>query len=64
MTAKCGNCNYWIDRDNGDGECHRNAPQPTVGEGDAEVHWPLTLASDWCGEFEEARFAPATEQPQ
>ena len=41
------------------GDCRRHAPQPVLGyfgdDGEARelaAYWPLTLATEWCGEFE------------
>jgi hypothetical protein len=39
---RCATCTYW-DR----GRCHRRPPWALP---DAEVCWPLTAPTDWCGE--------------
>jgi hypothetical protein len=36
----------------GMGECHRNAPRPTIGDSSQSVTWPRISDSDWCGEYD------------
>lgn len=48
----CASCAFWeVDSDNaGVGECRIRAPQPReLEEGDSHV-FPVTGATDWCGE--------------
>lgn len=40
----CGGCRYWQH-----GQCRRHAPTPDADW--AEAVWPLTEATDWCGEW-------------
>lgn len=52
--------------EDGLGRCHRNPPflDPDFGQpGDIGTYgvWPLTLTTDWCGEFKEARFGVALD---
>jgi hypothetical protein len=53
----CRDCFYWQqDEDDAvdSGECHRYAPRPQAVSDRGEVlmaDWPLTLASDSCGDF-------------
>jgi len=41
METKCGECRFWVSRDEKCGECHRH-PKP----------WPQTDPDDWCGDAE------------
>ncbi|WOO41390.1 hypothetical protein [Rubellicoccus peritrichatus] len=54
--AACQQCAYWKASNETQGECRRNAPQSVVFAVDEstrfETHFPVTEASDWCGEFE------------
>jgi len=54
----CPNCRFW---EHGvyPARCRRRAPAPVVHlkEGPDKdeilnVYWPITTATDWCGEFE------------
>jgi hypothetical protein len=48
---RCETCLFWREvPPDGDAvnECRRNAPFP--GDGSAS-RWPMTKASDWCGEY-------------
>ncbi len=52
----CANCLYWDPiADSAYGRCRVNAPtvvntlQAAPDQGSA--HWPLTAATDWCGEW-------------
>lgn len=56
-TAVCAACKHWSHEANAEqGECRRHAPQTLVFTIDAETkfesRFPVTNASDWCGEFE------------
>jgi hypothetical protein len=60
----CLSCRYWVQtRVEGpgvpgipgapaQGECKRYAPRPSVGSGHRHVLWPLTAATDFCGQHE------------
>lgn len=57
-NEKCTNCAFWNQWTEHKGYCRRHAPRPyyvtIIGEGtveDEEVGWPITDATDWCGEF-------------
>ena len=48
----CSKCKFWIETgaiDDGVNHCRRYAPAP--GSSEARQLWPITKASDWCGEF-------------
>ena len=62
----CQTCRNWQSDTGEMGECRRYAPRPSVecalptvavpeGEEDTsgEAVWPVTFASDWCGEYRE-----------
>lgn len=71
MKDCCKQCKYWKDPrsmssyESEQGECHRNPPVVNGGGSDA-FHdccwwtWPLTLSSDWCGEFQAINSTEAT----
>lgn len=56
---KCCECRSWLALedlkvDGALGECHRNAPTPSVSAplgSPRGAIWPVTLASTFCGEF-------------
>jgi hypothetical protein len=59
----CERCLFWVEFNENtnsepEGECHRLPPQVTATGTVKDQHygcsWPITGASDWCGEFEEA----------
>ena len=59
----CERCLFWVEFNENtnsepEGECHRLPPQVTATGTVRDQHygcsWPITGASDWCGEFEEA----------
>ena len=51
MTGNCQLCVYWAkDTEVRTGLCRRNAPKPAPGKEQLAV-WPLTLNTDWCGDF-------------
>lgn len=57
--AVCSTCKHWNKtEDAGKGECRRHAPQSLVFTIDRktrfESRFPVTAASDWCGDFEKA----------
>ncbi len=56
IAAQCESCTYWQQKaDASAGECRRHAPQTiafTVDESvKFESRFPLTKASDWCGDY-------------
>jgi hypothetical protein len=56
-TAVCSACKHWSNQANAEiGECRRYAPQTLVFTVDDqtkfESRFPVTKASDWCGEFD------------
>jgi hypothetical protein len=60
----CLNCRVWtlvkvegvgvpgIPGSPAQGECKRYAPHPSVGSGHRHVLWPLTAATEFCGEWQ------------
>jgi hypothetical protein len=55
---RCGTCRHWQDRQlrriaggEAQGDCHRHPPR---GDDGRHRYWPITLASDWCGEYKAA----------
>ncbi len=54
-TRACEACAFW-NKTGDNGECRRHAPQMIAFEVDDEVKFeskfPVTEASDWCGDFE------------
>ena len=54
----CGTCRFWdpiwkLQSEDGDkkskrGGCHRHAPHSSA----LTQSWPMTLADEWCGDFE------------
>ena len=70
---RCETCRFWTDVDEGVsdlGDCHRYPPKMAIElKGDAcDVikprygGWPLTFATDWCGEYQPTP-TPATRTP-
>jgi len=71
----CPNCRFWVEigeKPCASGECHRHAPAPAPlatlkikvtnsgGDPDYAAIWPVTVAEDWCGDWEcEMRVAGA-----
>jgi hypothetical protein len=60
--ASCDTCSYWDPGEQKNlGHCRRHPPQlleTVTGYGPDErrlpmIHWPQTLATDWCGEWED-----------
>ena len=68
----CSTCPHWDDRQNDDGcgICRKHAPKAALhrneDDPDAEFPvWPLTLASEWCGEHPKfAAFADWIDVPE
>jgi hypothetical protein len=56
-TGNCQLCVYWAkDAEVRTGACRRNAPKPAPGKEQLAV-WPLTLNTDWCGDFKRGTYA-------
>ena len=57
-AAKCASCTYWEAKAGTSGECRRHAPQTIAFTVDTDVkfesRFPLTKASDWCGDYSKA----------
>lgn len=57
MTDKpiisCNTCRLWQVKEGGqDGICRRHAPKPAIVlPGSAQLIWPATKPSEWCGEW-------------
>lgn len=59
--GRCGTCRYWDQEEfvtpEDQGICRRHAPAAVAGDPDDPdryeqfPRWPLTLASEWCGEW-------------
>jgi hypothetical protein len=62
----CQGCRFWQSENGEMGDCRRHAPRPIMDaqlpraevpeggeEAAGEAFWPITFASDWCGEFKE-----------
>ena len=51
MIRKCKLCAFWKteESDQGTGECHRNTPVISLGQGQAS--WPMTQDEGWCGDY-------------
>ena len=43
---ECLNCRYYFN-----GDCHRYAPRPELGEQTLAAYWPFDMERDWCGEW-------------
>lgn len=50
MTVTCEACRFWERKKDQEGECHCHCPEP--GTKQWKARWPLTLASEWCGDFQ------------
>jgi len=56
-TGNCELCVYWAQElDYNTGSCRRYAPEPAPGKEQLAV-WPLTLNTNWCGEFKRGTYA-------
>ena len=63
---RCENCQYYMDTDQGSGECLCNPPQfftYSVRDGTTVVEsgWPRTKAKLWCGSFKCISYANHNE---
>ena len=47
----CKRCVFWEPEWGGWGKCRRHAP--TMVRDDDEGFWPMTVSTNWCGEFVE-----------
>jgi hypothetical protein len=55
--GNCQLCVYWAQElDYNTGSCRRYAPEPAPGKEQLAV-WPLTLNTNWCGEFKRGTYA-------
>lgn len=50
----CENCAYWRGNQKRRGDCRRRAPTNSYRDfgDDLIAEWPMTTASQWCGEHE------------
>lgn len=49
--SDCGVCRFWKRSDVAEGRCLRYAPSPAPSSVPPGRQWPLTNATDVCGEF-------------
>jgi hypothetical protein len=61
--TQCQTCRFWegVAHRYGEGLCRRNSPWP-----DTTTHaalWPVTLAVDWCGDFQPQPVKQKVEAP-
>ena len=57
---RCGNCRFWEQDGEIDGECHRRCPTIVFGQmniaHDTNINcdaiWPLTMSHEWCGDHQ------------
>jgi hypothetical protein len=49
IVQSCGGCGFWARHGEHDGACRRHAPRPAE-RADAVAHWPMTRATEGCGE--------------
>ncbi len=55
----CENCEFYTSQDSDKGNCHFNAPFPSLKSpmmnekffADATINWPQVKPTDWCGRF-------------
>lgn len=56
-AANCEICIYWAQStDTNTGACRRHAPKPVPGKEQLAV-WPLTLNTNWCGDYKRGTYA-------
>jgi len=48
-TRRCKNCSMWKQLHPDRGECRKHSP--TFHRSQNWGEWPMTFATDWCGEF-------------
>jgi hypothetical protein len=73
MPERCDSCRLWRRLTAESGECHALAPQPVLydpgvpatapPQGGLRVAWPLTLASEMCGEWSPQPVRPGLPAP-
>ena len=58
MTYRCDQCRFWKRFDVESGQCCCHAPRPELSDFPEHATdppwravWPLTLATDWCGDW-------------
>jgi hypothetical protein len=54
---KCGQCRFYNEKMEKQGECRRYAPRPNV----LKINWCKVGIDHWCGEFERQKPAPSEE---
>ena len=54
---KCGQCRFYNEKMEKQGECRRYAPRPNV----LKTNWVKVGIDHWCGEFEKQKPAPSEE---
>lgn len=59
-SVPCGKCKFWNENGINTGQCRRMPPQ--VGPGGHGKKWPITSATDWCGEGALPYHAELTEK--
>jgi hypothetical protein len=54
MIETCETCKYWVQEDvqSDKGQCRTLPPQVDIDEGKRGI-WPITLATEGCGEHED-----------
>ncbi len=52
---KCGQCRFYNEKMEKQGECRRFAPRPNV----LKINWVKVGVDHWCGEFEQQKPAPS-----
>jgi hypothetical protein len=62
LTVTCGACRFWERKKDVEGECHCHCPEPGYA-GKKRARWPLTLASEWCGDFQPLPVQQKMEAP-
>jgi len=55
---KCGQCRFYIEKQETIGECRRYAPRPNV----LKINWCKVGVDHWCGEFELKHTPKQTQQ--
>ena len=48
MEPRCEACRFWHKTYTAEGQCRAHVPVITAGTS----AWPITVASDWCGEYD------------
>lgn len=64
MPENCGTCYFWRVDEKLVGECRKHAPTIVDGENfDTRGFWPVTEASEWCGEYTAIQISSWTTTP-